>query len=183
MILQGKHVTLRPLTTDDAATTQGWRMSGRAFLLNRGAQSVEQQKVWIASRALLPEYNFIMEVAGQPVGMISLEDIDLAHKRAQPAHLLIGEPEKVQGLPVALEAVQLLYGMAFDKLRLRKLWGPIASENKQMITWQKFLGFEERGRLQGHYHLNGTWQDAVIVELTRERYDSITVPKLRSLIR
>src|SRR5664279_4973979 len=127
MILTSSNVVLRPLSVDDAETTQKWRTSPRAFLLNKGAQNVEQQKVWIASRALLPEYNFVMEVAGQPVGMISLVDIDLAHLR-------VGEEKAVRGIPVALEAVQLLYGMAFDKLRLRKLWGPIASENKQMIT-------------------------------------------------
>jgi RimJ/RimL family protein N-acetyltransferase len=187
MILEGQYVMLRPLTLDDAAITQKWRTSGRAFLLNKGAQSVAEQRDWIASRPwdLSREVNFIqlLRQTSQPVGMISLVDIDLVHHRAEPAHFLIGEPEVVKGKPVALEATKLIYNLAFDILGLHRVYGPIASENKGMLKFHLALGMKEEGRLREHYFLNGTWQDAVMVGMLEEEYRTKALPKLEALIR
>jgi RimJ/RimL family protein N-acetyltransferase len=185
MILTGKYVTLRPLIPDDAALTQAWRTGGRAFLLNRGAQTVEEQARWIASRPFDParEMNWIQELPdGTPVGMLSLEDIDLTHKRAQPAHFLIGEEAAVKGKPVAFEALSLVYSLAFDTLGLQKLWGPIASQNKKMIRFQEYLGFRPEGYLAMHYHIHDQWMGAMMVALLEPRYRIFTVPKLAALI-
>lgn len=187
MILNGRYVTLRPLGVNDAELTQAWRTSGRAFLLNRGAQTVEEQRAWIASRPFDParELNFLQTLTetGQPVGMISLVDIDLTHKRAEAAHFLIGEEEAVKGKPVALEAVKLLYELAFDTLGLTRLWGPVAEDNKGMIRFHLSFGYKEEARLPRHYFLNGRWQDAIFIGLTEETYRTVTKPKLEALIR
>jgi RimJ/RimL family protein N-acetyltransferase len=186
-VLKGQFVTLRPLSPYDAEATQRWRTSGRAFLLNKGAQSVEEQRAWIASRPFDPtrELNFlqILTETGQPVGMISLVDIDLTHKRAEAAHFLIGEEEAVKGKPVALEAVKLLYELAFDTLGLTRLWGPIAEDNKGMIRFHLSFGYKEEARLPRHYFINDKWQDAIFIGLTEETYRAVTKPKLESLIR
>ena len=186
VVLQGKYVTLRPLGRGDAALTQRWRTSGRAFLLNRGAQTVQQQAEWITSRPFDPtqEMNWVqtLTATGQPVGMLSLCDIDLVHKRAEPGHFLIGEPDAVKGMPVAFEAVSLLYKLAFDTLGLQRLWGPMASGNRQMLQFHKYMGWQEEGRLRRHYCLNGKWHDAILIGLLEEDYRAVTLPKLNKLI-
>jgi RimJ/RimL family protein N-acetyltransferase len=184
---RGQFVTLRPLTPYDAEITQKWRTSGRAFLLNRGAQTVEEQRAWIASRPFDPakELNFIqtLTATGQPVGMISLVDIDLVHRHAEPAHLLIGEEEAVKGVPVALEAVKLLYELAFDTLGLHRLYGPMSEENRGMLRFHLALGMKEEGRQRDHYFLNGHWQDAILIGMLEDEYRTIAKPKIESLIR
>lgn len=181
MILRGHYVTLRPISPDDAEITQRWRASGRAFLLNKGAQSVAEQRAWIESRPE-SEIDWIQEVDGQPVGMIALVDIDLAHRRAEAGHFLIGEPDLVKGKPVAAEATRLMYEYAFDFLHLHRLYGLLSAENIRMIVWNKYLGMIEEGRLVDHYLLNSHYQDCVCLGLTGSDYVRVTIPRLRALI-
>jgi RimJ/RimL family protein N-acetyltransferase len=204
MILNGRFVTLRPLGVNDAEITQKWRTSGRAFLLNRGAQTVEEQREWIASRPFDPsrELNFVMLLGHRtslfptgavvpdelrreplPLGMISLEDIDLVHHRAQPAHFLIGEEDAVKGIPVALEAVKLLYELAFDTLGLHRLFGPMSEENTFMLRFHKALGMKEEGRQRDHYFINGHYQDAILIGMLEDEYRTIAKPRIEALIR
>jgi RimJ/RimL family protein N-acetyltransferase len=180
--LTGEFVDLRPLTVDDAALTFHWRQGARAILLNQGAQTVEQQARWIASRPA-GEYNFIIETkAHRPIGMLSLSGIDAVNRRGEPGRFLIGDEAAAQGIPAAVEAMKLLYELAFDRLRLRRVCGTVASDNTRMIKWQTFLGMVQEGRLRDHYFINGRFQDAVFFGLLESEYRSITLPKLNALI-
>jgi RimJ/RimL family protein N-acetyltransferase len=179
--LVGKYVTLRPIEVTDAEITQKWRTSGRAFLLNPGAQNVVEQAAWIAMRPDT-EYDWIMDVGGSPVGMIALVDIDLRHHRAEAGHFLIGEPEAVQGKPIAAEATRLMYGYAFDVLGLHRVYGILSAENEKMVKWNLTMGMKEEGRLRDHYFLNGHFQDAICLGLFKDEYLTLTMPRLRSLI-
>jgi RimJ/RimL family protein N-acetyltransferase len=183
MILQGKYVTLRPITPDDAAITQKWRTGGRAYLLNKGAQTVDQQRHWIETRPP-SEIDWIQVVSTFPVGMIALVDLDMSHLRAEAGHFLIGEPEIVRpfGTKIAAEATALMYAYAFDMLGLHRLYGVLAADNERMLRWNKYLGMREEGRQKDHYYLDGHWQDGVLVGLAEEDYRAITIPRLRALI-
>jgi RimJ/RimL family protein N-acetyltransferase len=185
MILTGKYVTLCPLVPDDAEITQKWRTGGRAKLLNRGAQTVEEQRAWIVGRPD-NEYNFVQVLTetGQPVGMISLVDVDLVHRRAEPSHFLIGEEAAVKpyGSKVAFEAVKLIYQLAFDTLGLHRVYGPIAGDNTGMLTFHRYLGMREEGRLREHYWLNGKWQDAILIGMLESEYRTVALPKLNALL-
>ena len=181
--LRGDHVVLRPLTVDDAAMTLRWRMSDRANLLNRGATTVEDQAAWIAARPA-GEYNFVIElVSGEPVGMLSLVGVDTINRRAEPARFLIGEPDAVRGLPVAVEAMKLLYELAFDELKLHRVHGTIAVDNRLMIKWQKFLGMREEGILRQHYFIGGEYRDAICLALLEDEYRTVALPRMNALIR
>jgi len=164
-VLRGEFINLRPLVISDAALTFGWRQSQRASLLNKGAESVEQQAQWIASRPA-SELNFVIELKdGRPVGMLSLTSIDRVNSRAESSRFLIGEEAAVQGVPVAAEAMLLLYELAFDRLGLHRVYGTVAGDNVRMIKWQLFMGMTQEGRLQDHYFINGHFQDAVCLGL------------------
>ncbi len=180
--LKGEFVNLRPLTPDDAALTFRWRQSDRAANLNRGAQTVEEQAAWLASRPP-SEYNFIIVLkSGTPVGMVSVSGIDMVHRHAEPGRFLIGDEEAVRGIPAAVEAMKLVYELVFDELQLLRVYGTIAAANGLMMKWQTFLGMREEGRLRNHYFLNGHFQDAVMVGMLADEYRKIALPRMNSLI-
>ncbi|GAB4081376.1 GNAT family N-acetyltransferase [Modestobacter muralis] len=181
-VLRGEFVQLRPLVVADAAVTLGWRQADRARFLNAGARTVEEQAGWIAAR---PEsdHDFVIELTdGRPVGMVSLTAVDPVNRRAEPGRFLIGEETAVQGVPAAVEAMRLLYGLAFDELDLVRVCGIVAAENTRMVKWQKFLGMREEGRLRDHLFLGGRFQDAVCLGLLVADYRTTTLPRMNALI-
>ena len=181
--IEGDFVILRPISPEDAEITLRWRQSDRSSLLNAGAQTVEQQRQWIASRGQ-SEINYMIQLkSGQPVGMLSLIAIDLANSRAESARFLIGENDLVKGIPAAVEAMKLLYDLAFKKLKLNRVYGTIAEDNTLMIKWQKFLGMNEEGRLRKHYFIQEKFQDAVCLGILADEYETQALPKMKLLMR
>lgn len=180
--LDGRFVDLRPLRPDDAQLTFQWRQSNRARYLNAGAASVERQADWISSRPA-SEYNWIIQLKdGSPVGMLSLIDIDELNSRAETGRFLIGDEEKAKGLPVAVEAMALVYDFAFNTLGLSRLHGMISAGNTLMVKWQKYLGMVEEGRLREHYRTESGVQDAVVLGILREDYHSVFIPRAHALM-
>ena len=183
MELRGQYVGLRPLRIEDAELTLAWRQGARTTFLNRGAETVSEQVAWIESRPD-NELNFIIELrSGVPVGMLSLVSIDIVNLRAEPARFLIGEPTAVKGVPAAVEALKLLYQLAFDDLKLQRIHGTVAADNRLMIKWHKFLGMQEEGRLRSHYFLGGRFRDAICLGLLEDEYRTLTLPRMNALIR
>jgi diamine N-acetyltransferase len=180
--LRGDFVSLRPLREEDAETTLAWRLGERAGLLNRGAETSEEQAEWIRSRPAT-ERNFVIELAGgRPVGMLSLIGVDEANGHAESARFLIGDEDAVRGVPAAVEAMKLLYELAFDQLGLERVWGMVAAGNRRMIKWQRYLGMREEGRLRNHYRIGGRFQDAVCLGILAEEYRGQARPRMEALI-
>lgn len=179
----GEFVNLRLLDDKDAEVTLKWRESDRASLLNKGAQTIEDQAKWINSRPV-NEYNFIIETKDEkPLGMLSLVAIDTVNKRAESARFLIGDKDGAKGIPAAVEAMKLLYELAFYELKLNRVYGTIASDNKQMIKWQKYLGMKQEGVLRDHYFMNGSFQDAICLGILAEEYEKNALPKMKVLMK
>lgn len=180
--LQGQFVNLRPLKVEDAALTLEWRRAARARFLNAGAASVEQQAAWIAGRPA-SEYNYIIELKnGHPIGMLSLTGIDRANHHGEPGRFLIGDEAAAQGVPAAVEAMKLLYELAFDQLELVRVCGIVAANNTLMVKWQKFMGMKEEGRLRNHLCQDGECHDAVFLGLLVEDYRKVTLPRMKLLM-
>jgi diamine N-acetyltransferase len=180
--LRGEFVSLRPLREEDAETTLAWRSGDRAGLLNRGADSVVAQAAWIRGRPG-SERNYMIELdGGHPVGMLSLIGIDTVNRHAESARFLIGDEDAVRGVPAAVEAMKLLYELAFDQLGLERVWGTIAADNRRMIKWQRYLGMREEGRLRNHYRIDDRFQDAVCMGILAEEYRGQARPRMEALI-
>ena len=82
---------------------------------------------------------------GRPVGMLSLVNVDRHNLHAESARFLIGDEAAVKGVPAAVEAMKLLYELAFDELGLVRVCGIVAAENTLMVKWQRFLGMRRGG--------------------------------------
>lgn len=181
-VLQGEFINLRPLLVADAELTYAWRSAQRAKFLNLGAASIELQSQWIALRPS-SEHNFIIELkSGLAVGMVSLTGIDMTNRRGEPGRFLIGDEDAAKGIPVAVEAMKLLYELAFDQLGLVRVCGTVAANNHLMTKWQKYMGMKEEGRLRNHLCLDGQLQDAIFLGLLVDEYRKTTLPRMNVLI-
>lgn len=181
-VLQGEFVNLRPLQVGDAELTFNWRRANRAKFLNQGASSIEQQAAWIAARPE-SEYNFVIELkSGLSVGMLSLIGVDHANRHGEPGRFLFGNEDSVKGFPAAVEAMKLLYELAFDHLQLVRVCGIVAANNHLMIKWQKYMGMKEEGRFRNHLYQDGKFYDAIYLGLLIEEYRSFTLPRMNFLI-
>jgi len=180
--LEGEFIRLRPLHIKDAELTFSWRNGGRTKYLNKSAANVFEQSKWIESRPD-SELNFIIELNnGLSVGMISLINIDHTNHHAESSRFLIGNEDAVKGIPAAVESMKLLYKLAFDQLKLVRIFGTVAENNALMIKWQKYLGMKEEGRLRMHLYQDGKYFDAVCLGLLVNDYKRITLPKMNTLI-
>jgi RimJ/RimL family protein N-acetyltransferase len=181
-ILQGEFINLRPLQVADAELTFNWRRADRAKFLNQGASNIEQQAEWIAARPK-SEQNFIIELKTcQPVGTLSLIGIDHVNRHGEPGRFLIANENAVKGFPAAIEAMKLLYELAFDHLELVRVCGIVAANNHLMIKWQKYMGMREEGRLRNHLYRDGKFYDAILFGLLIEEYKQLTLPRMNFLI-
>jgi RimJ/RimL family protein N-acetyltransferase len=180
--LVGEFVLLRPLTVEDAEVAHRWRHDARALHLNRSAATVADQARWIAGRPA-NEFNYIIEmIGGPPIGMLSLVTIDLANRRAESARFLIGDEASAKGAPAAVEAMKLLYELAFERLGLERIYGVIEERNRRMIKWQKYLGMVEEGRLRQHMRMDGEFVDVASLSLLADEYRAVTLPRMRGLM-
>lgn len=182
--LEGKFVQLRPIQLGDAPVTLAWRLGERAALLSDGSKTIEEQTEWIASRPR-NELNFIIETlpGTLPLGMISLVDIDFKNRRAEPARFLIGEESLARGVPVAAEALSLLYELAFDTLNLCELYGTMSEDNALMLRWHRYLGAREMGYLPKEVLIDGSLKKLIGIELNEEDYRAVAKIKLDRLKR
>jgi diamine N-acetyltransferase len=114
--------------------------------------------------------------------MLSLIGVDTQNSHAESARFLIGDEDAVRGVPAAVEAMKLLYELAFDQLGLERVWGTIAADNRRMIKWQRYLGMREEGRLRNHYRIAGRFQDAVCLGILAEEYRGQARPRMEALI-
>jgi RimJ/RimL family protein N-acetyltransferase len=182
MILKGTVATLRPLTLDDAEITLEWRLSARARFLQRGAQTMAEQRAWIAAKLATDELNFIIEYRNKPVGMIALLDISQFHKSVQMGRLLVGEEEWVGKAPVAFDADLMLCDYAFDTLKMHKIYGDVLEENQAMLRTRLYLGYKQDGILREHYLFDGVYKNTVAVSILENEYRMTCRPKLLQLI-
>ncbi len=183
MILTGKYARLRPIVENDAALTLKWRTSDRARYLQPGAETVDQQRNWIAKHMTADEHNWIIEYREHPVGMIALHDINNAHRSATIGRFLIGEESVVGPAPVGFEADLLVSDFAFEELHLHRIHGPVMEDNEAVIQTRLYLGYVKEGVAREHYIYHGEFKDAVMFGLLEDEYRQTCKPRLKSLIR
>jgi len=182
MVLNGTLATLRPITEEDAKITLAWRQGERAKLLQRGANTIDEQRAWINSKLNSYEFNFIIEYKGKPVGMIALHDISHTHGTVQMGRLLIGEESYVGKAPVAFEADFLLCEYAFNVLKIHKIYGDVMEDNIGMLKFRDYLGYHRDGIFRDHYLYDGVYKNTIAVSLLEEEYRATCRPKLVQLI-
>lgn len=90
---------------------------------------------------------------GEPVGLISVVDLVVAHRRAE---LLVGLPEaNHRGAGLATEATLLVLDVCFNHVGLNKLTSMVLANNPHSQRSTLALGFEQEGYRKAHLRLPG----------------------------
>lgn len=183
MILERERIKLRPIGVSDAEKTLQWRLSERAKLMQSGAKTVKEQEAWINSTLLKTnEITFIIEFDNLPVGMFAICNINKRYKNCSIERLLIGEKEIVGNHPVAFESELLICDYAFNDLDMHKVKGDIMEDNKDMIKFRKYLGYNFDGFLRDEYVIQGQFKSTHLVSILKKEYQMKTRKRLLGLI-
>jgi RimJ/RimL family protein N-acetyltransferase len=169
----GSRVYLRQATLDDVGILTGWKEEPTI----RATFSVRTLTAVIADLESRDEnaekQDFIICLgSGDPIGLVSLQDIDESVGQAEMTKL-IGE-ESARGHGYAYEATLLLLAFAFDVLKLQRIAIRTAGVNMRNIRLNEQIGFRYEGLQRRAIRIDGELSNVVLMGILdsdfRDRY-------------
>ena len=116
------------------------------------------------------EHFFVIDVQGEPVGTISLSNIDLLNHRAEYGRLCIVSQHRRRGY--ATMAMQELLTFAFGELGLHRVWGDLFAFNAEAIKLDMRLGFRQEGIFHDHILKSCLYLDVVRMAILEDEWRS-----------
>lgn len=155
-LIEGEHVALRLLTTEDATETYlGWMRNPEVtqYLESRfGEHSLESLREFIASNSGRADTLFVAIVdraSGRHVGNVKVGPLSKFHGTADLG-LMIGD-KSVWGRGYGSEAIALATKLAFERLGARKLTASLYSGNVGSAGAFRRAGWIEEGSRPAQY--------------------------------
>lgn len=147
MQLSNYGLVLEALETKHLETVRTWRNSTlvNEFMEFKEEISVEQQQKWFRSLDPKTSCYFIIKSATKPIGLIHLNNINLATKQAEVG-LFIGESAFI-GTGITFGASLLILDLAFDHFELETIIAKVNESNENAIRYNAFLGFKKKNQL------------------------------------
>src|SRR5690348_3916552 len=152
--ITGKQVRLRLLEETDLSLTLAWRNQDhiRQWFVHSNIITWEEHTSWCAQYFQRDnDFIFIIEEITnlpQPIGQVSLYNIEWQRRRAEYGRLLIGESNAI-GKGLAKEATALLLDYAFSCFGLQEIGLEVFSANAAAIAIYHAYGFREIGEHHG----------------------------------
>jgi RimJ/RimL family protein N-acetyltransferase len=178
-MLSGKRLGLRPLQTEDVWPLYKW-FNDKRVTEDMGAQhtlfyvSLDEEKRAVEKKITSnSERDFIIQLldGGAPIGLISLNKIDLRNGSAE-MQLIIGE-SKEWGKGYGKEATRLLQDYAFNVLNMHRIHLRVPEYNKRAIACAKGSGFRKDGTFRDdHFHL-GAFMSSHLMSILREEFEAL----------
>ncbi|MGE5589906.1 MAG: GNAT family N-acetyltransferase [Bacillota bacterium] len=110
---------------------------------------------------------------GRPVGFVALGGLD-RHNGKGELTIVLGERD-AWGQGLGSEAVRQVLDLAFDNLRLNKVWLQVDAEHVKAIASYQRLGFKVEGRLREDWYRRGQFADTVVMGLLAREWKQRTV--------
>lgn len=108
----------------------------------------------------------VLNVAGEPVGVVSLNAIDRVHRRADWGFYM--GPAAPRGLGAV--SLATLLDHAFGDLALDKINGEVIEGNDASLALHRKLGFRDEGRRRSHVQREDGRLDVHLLGLTAEEW-------------
>lgn len=160
-------LAFRKLSEDHLAQVLTWRTSPSVttYMFTDIEGGMKQQAEWFAHISADEKSKYWVIYANEdPVGLVSLNDIDFNHRRASWAYY-IGE-ERLQMLGAMIGPCVYHYG--FDELQLHKMYGEVMGENEKVRRIHEKHGCQEVGVFRDHIYKYGRFHDVYIYEMLAE---------------
>jgi len=109
---------------------------------------------------------FTDEESPQFVGTVGLVDIDMQHRHAEFARMVLDHERPVGSMARGIRGKNIdlgLIDLAFNKLHLHKLYAEILATNPKVVKLHQVVGFQIEGILKQHIWKDNQWQDVVLV--------------------
>jgi UDP-4-amino-4,6-dideoxy-N-acetyl-beta-L-altrosamine N-acetyltransferase len=147
-----------------------WRTSPDVtrFMYTDLEYNPEQQQRWFKQvSASLTEKYWVIHLREQPIGVISLNQLDRANRKTSWGYY-IGEPAaRMYGALVP----PYLYNFIFTELQLNKIVAEVMAGNENIMKIHRMHGYREVGVLAKHVFKNGEYHDVHLFELLQEHWD------------
>jgi RimJ/RimL family protein N-acetyltransferase len=175
-MIQGNHVTLRPVASSDLPAMRRW-MSNPAVM-----------RYWGHVRPFVTEREFEMDLNGrfarfddvgyftivdsedEPIGRIHFEGLD-SRCRSTEIGLLIGE-ESAQGKGYGHDAIiALMEHLYFDR-NLNRIELNVFTTNERAIKAYERIGFVHEGTLRDHRYVDGHFEPSFQMSMLRREFEA-----------
>lgn len=163
--------TLRRITEDDLEIIMNWRMSENVtrFMNTNPILTLEGQKKWLNSLEKdNKSRNWLIEVDGNPAGIINLIDINW-NKGNTSWGYYIGE-EKLRSLNLAISLEMSLYDYCFDILGFKEIHNEVFKCNEGVWKLHIACGCRVVKEVQGEVEKDGISYDIVHLSITRDEW-------------
>ena len=138
------------------------------FLGTLNFTSLIKQKAWYEKSTLDPkQMNFIFCDKFDRLGFVRIDEIDPINGSMRiggdlhPAH---------RGKGLGTEMYKLIFRLAFDNLRMHRVWLLVACFNPRAQALYKKLGMREEGKFKEALFRNGQYYDYLVMSILEKEY-------------
>jgi len=170
MEIQGQGFKLRGWKADDVVSIQKHADNSKvySFLLDRFPHpyTMEAAAVWVDHMLnLQPNYNFVIDIDGNAVGVIGLEIREDVYRKAPLIGYWIGEAFWGQG--IMTKAIKLMTNFAFTELDMLRIQAGVLGNNPKSMRVLEKAGFVKEGILKNAIIKNGVVLDEHIYGIVK----------------
>jgi len=169
-------IFLRALSIDDLPFTHKWHSDKALYQTLVGPfrdVSLEAEREWLQNKTKysLQEVNLMicLRENNQPIGTISVREIDGISRKGHLTGIFIGETEQ-RNKGYGTEALHLMMRHCFYDLGLNRVWTYILEENQSSLKIFKKCGFKIEGLLRQHAFKEGVYKNVVVVGLCADQF-------------
>jgi RimJ/RimL family protein N-acetyltransferase len=178
-LLNGMTVKLRPPRPDDAAARLRLGSNAEIIRMYGGSRAdvrpmtMEGAARWVQG-LMSQDYAWIIEKAGELIGHIRLDRVDLKDRRASLA-VGIDDPALL-GQGIGVQAIKLAQEFAFNSLKLHRVSVRVVSYNHRAIRAYEKCGFVVEGREREAAFVDGEWHDDFMMGILAREYKHADSP-------
>lgn len=165
-------VCLRPQTLEDADLVVRWRSDPvvQSQLFSERAPTLKEHGRWFAGLGENRKELIILAEGQLPIGTAGLSRIDRDNASAEYG-ILIGE-RNYRGRGYATAASGELFRIAFEELRLKRLYLRVFEDNERAICLYLKLGFQRESVVCEPVWKKGVWRNVISMGITADQWQS-----------
>jgi len=172
--MENAAVSLREITDNDTPLILKWRNSEfvRNNFVIREPFTERSQKKWLSGViAKGKAVQYIILSGNSPVGSVYIKDIDYAHRNGEFG-IYIGEKD-FTGKGLSFSATKEILKIAFEKLKLHRVYLRVFPDNIPAIKTYEKAGFVKEGILRGTVFVGGEFRDMLLMANVNNVKDNI----------
>lgn len=105
------------------------------------------------------------------VGTAGFHEYDFANRNARLGALIFRKDDRGRGY--GGEAIQLLFGCAFERLNFHKIYIRLLKTNERAERYYRKFGFVKEGCLREEYYLNGIFHDMIELSILKKEWENL----------